>query len=115
MISRTLAFEERARVNPQVSLLDLTHEASIPDDVMWSLIDGKHSVYVPHHDGLLVDRVDDRLDEEIDGMAADFAMGLKKVTLAALDRTTREVKRLSESVPNVNDRQTGFEYVVLSQ
>ena len=34
VISRTLAFDERATVNPQVSLLDLTLEAGIPDDVM---------------------------------------------------------------------------------
>ena len=49
-------------VNPQVSLLNLTLEADIPGDVMWSLIDDKHIVSVPHHDGLLVDRVDDGLD-----------------------------------------------------
>ena len=78
---------------------------------MWSLIDGKHIVFVPHHDGLLVDRVDDGLDGEIDGMAADFAIRLKEVTL---DRTMRAVKQLSESVTMVNDRQTCFEYVVLS-
>ena len=114
MISRTLAFEERVTVNPQVSLMDLTLEAGILGDVMWSLIDGKHIVSVPHHDGLLVDRVDDGLDVEIDRMAADFAMRWKEVTLAALDRTTREVKRLSELVPKVNDRQTCFESVVLS-
>ena len=113
MISRTLAFDERVTVNPQVSLMDLTLEAGIPGDVMWSIIDGKHIVSVPHHDGLLVDRVDDGLDEEIDRMAADFAMRWKEVTLAALDRTTREVKRLSELVPKVNDRQTCFESVVL--
>ena len=53
-------------VNSQVSLLNLTLEADIPADVMWSLIDGKHIVFVPHHDGLFVDRVDDSLDEEID-------------------------------------------------
>ena len=53
-------------VNPQVSLLNLTIEAGIPGDVMWSLIDGKHIVSVPHHDELFVDRVDDCLDEEID-------------------------------------------------
>ena len=29
---------------------------------------------VPHHDGFLVDRVDNSLDEDIDGMADDFAM-----------------------------------------
>ena len=75
---------------------------------------GKHIVSVLHHDGFLVDRVDDDLDEDIDGMTTDFAMRLKKGTLAALDRTTREVKRLSESVPNVNDWQTCFEYVVFS-
>ena len=31
-------------VNPQVSLLDLTLEAGIPGDVMWSLTDRKHFV-----------------------------------------------------------------------
>ena len=36
VISRSLAFEKRATVNPQVSLLDLTLEAGIPGDVMWS-------------------------------------------------------------------------------
>ena len=77
-------------------------------------MDDKHIVSVPHHDEFLVDRVDDGLDEEIDEMAPDFAMRLKEGTLAALDRTTREVKRLSESVPNVNDWQTCFESVVLS-
>ena len=55
-------------VNPQVAVLNLTIEAGIPGDVMWSLIDGKHSVSIPHHDGLFVDRVDDclmrRLTEE---------------------------------------------------
>ena len=91
--------EERATVKSQVSLLDLTLEAGIPVDVMLPVMDGKHIVYVPHHDGLLVDRVDDGLYEEIDGMAADFAMRLNEGTLAVLDRTTREVKRLSESVP----------------
>ena len=62
---------------------------------MWSLMDGKHSVYVPHHDGLLVDMVIDGLNEEIDGMAADFAMRLKEVILSVLDRITKEVKQLS--------------------
>ena len=46
-------------VNPQVSLLNLTLEADIPDDVMWSCTDDKHIVFVPHHDGLFVDMVDD--------------------------------------------------------
>ena len=69
---------------------------------------------VPHHDGLLVGRVDYCLEDEIDGMAAYFAMRLKEVTLVTFDRTTREVKRLSESVPKVNDRQICFESVVLS-
>ena len=77
VISRTLAFEERVTVNPQVSLMYLTLEAGIPGDVMWSLIDGKPIVSVPHHDGLLVDRVDDGLAEEIDRVAADFAMRWK--------------------------------------
>ena len=35
---------------------------------MWPLIDGKHIVSVSHHDEFLVDRVDDGLDEEIDGI-----------------------------------------------
>ena len=65
-------------VNPQVSLLNWTLEADIPGNVMWSLIDGKHIVSVTHQDGLFVNRVDDGLDEEIDGMAADFAMRLKE-------------------------------------
>ena len=52
--------------------------------------------------------VGDGLDEEIDGMAADFAMRLKEVTLAALDRIMRVLKRLSELVRTVNDRQTCF-------
>ena len=43
--------QERVMVNPQVSLLNLTLEADIPGDVMWSLIDGKHIVLVSHHDG----------------------------------------------------------------
>ena len=42
-----------------MSLLDFTLEAGLPDDVMWSLIYGKHIVSVLHHDGLLVDMVDD--------------------------------------------------------
>ena len=95
MTSRTLAFEERATVNPQMSLLDLTIKAGNPGNVMWSLIDGKHIVSVPHHDGLLVDRVNDVLDEDIDRMPADLAMRLKEVTLAALDRIMRDVKQLS--------------------
>ena len=45
---------ERETVNPQLSLLKFTLEAGIPGDVIWSLIDGKHIVSVPHHDGLFV-------------------------------------------------------------
>ena len=37
--------------NLQVSLLNVTVEAGIPGDVMWSLIDRKHIVYVLYHDG----------------------------------------------------------------
>ena len=91
-------------VNPQVSLLDLGPETCITGHVMWSLIDGKYIVSGQHHNGLLVDMVDDGLGEEIDGMAADFAIWRKEINLAALDRITREVKRLSESVRKVNDR-----------
>ena len=47
----TFAFEERVMVNPLVSLLNLTIETDIPGDMMWSLIDCKHIVSVPHHDG----------------------------------------------------------------
>ena len=39
---------------------------------MWSLIDGKHIVSVLHHDRLFVDRVDDCLDDEIDGRTEDL-------------------------------------------
>ena len=101
----------RKAVNHQVSLLYLTLEAGIPGDVMSSLIDGKHIVYVPQHDELLEDRVDDGPDEEIDGIAAEIAMLLKEVPLAALDRPriTREVKQLSELVRKMNDRQICFE------
>ena len=67
-----------------------------------------------HHDGLLVNRVDDRLDEEIDGIVVDFAMRLMKVTLAALDRTPRDEKRLLDSVQKVNDPQTCVESVVFT-
>ena len=59
-------------VNPKVSLLNWTLEAGIPGDVMWSLIDGKHIVSVPHQDGLFVNRVDDCLDEEIDRITEDL-------------------------------------------
>ena len=55
-------------------MLDLTLEAGIPNDK----IDGKHIVSLPHHDAILVDRVDDGLDDEIDGIA-DFAMRLREV------------------------------------
>ena len=54
-------------MNPQVSLMNLTIEAGIPGDVMWLLIDVKHIVSLPHHDGLFVDSVDDCLDEKIYG------------------------------------------------
>ena len=59
---------------------------------MWPLMDGKHIVSVPHHDGLLVDMVDDGLYEAINGMAAD-CNAVEEVTLVALDMATREVKR----------------------
>ena len=52
--------------------MNLTLETDIPGDVMWSLIDSKHIVPVPHHDGLFVDRVHDCLDVEIDGRTEDF-------------------------------------------
>ena len=42
-------------------------------------------------------------------------MRLYDVTLAALDRTTMEVKRISELVPKLNDWQTCLESVVLSE
>ena len=55
-------------VNAQVSLLNLTLEADIPGDVMWSL---KHILSVPHRDGLYVERVDDYLYEDIHGETED--------------------------------------------
>ena len=76
-------------------MLDPTIEADIPGAVMWSVIDSKHSVSMPYHDGLLVDMINDGLDDEIDGIAVDFAIHIKEVTLPALDSITKEVKRLS--------------------
>ena len=46
------------------------------------------------------------MDEEIGGMAAHFAMHIKKVTLDALYIIAMEVKRLSESVRKAIDWQT---------
>ena len=43
---------------------------------------------------------------------ADFARQMKEVTLAALDRITKEVQRLSESVQKVNERQAHFKSVL---
>ena len=63
-----------------------------------AISDDKYIVPVSHHDVLIVDLVNGGLDEHIDGMAANFAMRMKEITLAALDRITREVKQLSESV-----------------
>ena len=60
-----------------MSFLDLTLEAGIPDDVIWPLIDGKYIVSVSHHDGLLVDRVDDGL------------VGSKRHILEAVERSQR--------------------------
>ena len=37
---------------------------------------------------------------------------MKEVTLAALDRITKEMERLSESVQKVNERQAHFESVL---
>ena len=55
-----------------LNLLNLTLEVGIPGDVMWSLIDGKHIVSVTHPYILLVDKVDDCLDEEIEGGTEDW-------------------------------------------
>ena len=40
-----------------------------------------------------MDRVNDNNEEDLDGLAADFARQMKEVTLAALDRITKEVER----------------------
>ena len=61
-----------------MTLLDLTLEAGIPGDVMRSIMDGKLIVSVPRHDGELVDRVNDNNEEDLDGLASDFAMRLKE-------------------------------------
>ena len=91
---------------------DLTLEAGIPGDVIRSIMDGKLIVSVPRHDGELVDRVNDNNEEDLDGLAADFARQMKEVTLAALDRIAKEVERLSVSVQKVNERQAHFESVL---
>ena len=101
----------RTHLDRHLTLLDLTLEVGIPGDVMRSIIDGKLIVSVPRHDGELVDRVNDNNEEGLDGLAADFARHMKEVTLAALDRITKEMKRLSESVQKVNDNK-GNETVI---
>ena len=67
-----------------MSLLDLTVEAGMPDDVMGELIDCKNIVYVPRQDGFLVNMVNEGFDEELCGMSTDFAIQMKEVTLAAV-------------------------------
>ena len=62
----------RTHLDRYLTLLDLTIEAGIPDDVMPSIIDGKLIVSVPRHDGEHVDRVNDNNEEDLDGLAADF-------------------------------------------
>ena len=99
----------RAHLDRELTLLDLTLEAEIPGEVMRSIIDGKLIVSVPRHGGELVDRVNDNNEKDLDGLAADFARQMKEVTLAALDRITKEMERLSESVQKVNERQPHFE------
>ena len=93
-------------------MLNLTLEAGIPGDVIRSIMDAKLIVSVPRHDGLPVDRVNDNNEDDLDGLAADFAMQMKEATLAALDRITKEMERLSESVQKVNKRQAYFESVL---
>ena len=44
---------------------------------------------VPHHDGLFVNMVDYGLDEEIDGIAIDFAMWLKEVTPGCIGQNNK--------------------------
>ena len=102
----------RAHLDRDLILLDLTLEAGIPGDVLRSLIDGKLIVSVSRHDGELVDRVNANNEEDLDGLAADFARQMKEVTLAALDRITKEMERLSESVQKVNECQAHFESVM---
>ena len=91
----------RAHLDRYLTLLDLTPEAEIPGYVMRSIIDGKLIVSVPRHDGELVDRVNANNEEDLYGLAADFARQMKEVTLAALDRITKEMERLPESVQTV--------------
>ena len=98
----------RAHFDRDLTLLDFTLEAGIPGDVIRSIIDGKLIVSVPRHDEELVDRVNDNNEKDLDGLAADFVRQMKEVTLAALDRITKEMERLSESVQKVNERQAHF-------
>ena len=49
-------------VIPQVSLLNLTLDAGVPGDVMWSLIYGNHIVSVLHHDGFFDGGTEDLFD-----------------------------------------------------
>ena len=62
----------RAHIDRDLTLLDLTLEAGIPGDVIRLNMDVKRIVSVLRHDGLLVDRVNDNTEEELDEMAPDL-------------------------------------------
>ena len=50
---------------------------------MWALIDDKNIVSVARYEGFLVDMVNEGINQEFSGMAADFAIQEKEVTLPA--------------------------------
>ena len=59
VIARTITLDERVMVNYQVSLRDLTVEAGIPGRCDVTHIGGNSIVFVPRHDRLFVDMVNE--------------------------------------------------------
>ena len=52
--------------------------AGNPGDVMKTLMDGKNIVSTSRHDGLLVKMVNEYIDEDLGGMAADFTIRMRR-------------------------------------
>ena len=73
--------------NSQASLLDLTVEVGIPGDVMRALIGGKHIVYIPFHDRLLEDMVNENIEEDTNATCDEDAN--KHVTKMRIQHMTR--------------------------
>ena len=93
----------RAHLDRDLTLLDLTLEVGIPSDVIRSIINGKLLCLFRVTTESLWRRSMLKMKRTLMGLAADFARQME-VPLAALDRITMEMERLSESVQKVNVR-----------